>query len=103
MQRRQIALLFAATEGIASGVTPDIAAVAPEPAELHIVAVLLAAMFEDKDELVLAAVERAHPRVVLDPDAEVLHLVVDPAAGRQQLFDVAPVHADVMERAVGAE
>ena len=43
-----------------------------EPAStLDIVAVLPAAVFEDKDELVLAAVEGAYPGIVLDPDAQV--------------------------------
>src|ERR1700730_3061435 len=51
-------------------------------------------MFEHKDKLVLAAVERAHPAIVLDPNAEVLQLVIGGSAGRQQLLDMTPVHAD---------
>jgi hypothetical protein len=31
----------------------------------------VAAVLEDKDELVLAGIERSHPSIVLDPDAEV--------------------------------
>ena len=94
MQCRGIALLFRATKGIASGISPNVAAVAPEAAEVDIVAVIGATVFEDKDELVLAAVERAHPGVVLDPYAEVLHLALDAAGGRHQLFDMTPIHAD---------
>src|SRR5205814_10471712 len=82
MQRRQITLLAAAGEGVGPGVPPDIAAVAPELAELDIVAVPVAAVFEHEDELMLAAIERAHPGVVLDPDAEVFQLAVDPTARR---------------------
>ena len=103
MQCQQIALLAAAGKGVGPGIAPHIAAVAPEPAELHIVAVLLAAVFEYKDELMLAAVERAHPGIVLDPDADVFELVIRLAASGQQLFDVPPIHADEMDGAVNAE
>jgi hypothetical protein len=60
-------------------------------------------LFEHKDKLVLAAVERAHPAIVLDPNAEVLQLVIGGSAGGQQLLDMAPVHADEVQRAVEAE
>jgi hypothetical protein len=72
-------------------------------AELDIVAVPVAAVFEDEHQLVLAAIERAHPGIVLDPDAEVFQLAIGVAAGGQQLVDMAPVHADVLQRAVNAE
>ena len=66
---------------------PDIAAVAAELAELDIVSMSVAAVLEDKDELVLAAIERSHPSIVLDPDAEVFQLAIRIAAGGQQLWD----------------
>src|SRR5689334_25166270 len=100
MQRRQIALLAVAGKGVGPGVLPDIAAVAPKLAELDIVAVPVAAVFENEDKLVLAAVERAHPGIVLDPDAEVFQLAIDAAAGDQQVFGMAPVHADEVQRTV---
>jgi hypothetical protein len=50
MQRRQIALLAAAGEGVGTGVPPNIGAVAPKPAELDIVAMLAAAVLEDKNK-----------------------------------------------------
>ena len=53
VQRQQVALVAASAEGIATRIPPHIAAVAPKAAELDIVAVLVAAMLEDKDELVL--------------------------------------------------
>src|SRR5690348_8505457 len=95
--------LAASDKGIGPGVIPDIAAVAPEAAELDVVAVPAAAPLEDKDELVPAAVERAHPGIVLDPDAEVLQLAINAAPGRCQLFDMAPIHADEVDRAVSRE
>src|SRR5204862_6210501 len=103
VQRRQIALLAASDKGLGPGVLPDIAAVAPEAAELDVVAVTAAAVLEDKDELVLAAIERAHPGIVLDPDAEVFQLAINAAPGRRQLFDMAPIHADEVDRAVSRE
>src|SRR5204863_6530371 len=88
---------------VGPGVMPNITAVATELAELDIVAVWLAAVFEHKDQLVLAAVERTHAGVVLDPDAEVFELAIDLAAGGQQLFGMAPVHENVVQRAFDAE
>ena len=82
---------------------PDIAAVAAELSELDVVAMPLAAMFEDEDELVLAPIKRAHPGIVLDPDAEIFQLAIDAAAGGQQVFGMAPVHADEVQRTVDAE
>jgi hypothetical protein len=82
---------------------PNIAAVTAELAELDIVAVPVTAVFEDEDQLVLAAVERAHPGIVLDPDAEIFRLAIDAAAGGQQVFGMAPVHADEVQRTVNAE
>ena len=78
---------------------PDIAAVAAELAELDVVAVRSAALLEDKDELVLAAVERAHTGIIFGPDAEVLQFAVGFGTCGQQLFDMAPVHANVVQRA----
>jgi len=60
-------------------------------------------VFEHGDKLVPAPIERAHPGIVLDPDADVFELVIRLAAGGQQLFDVAPVHADEMDGAVNAK
>ena len=77
-------------------VVPDVAAVAPKLSELNVVAVPVAAVFEDEDKLVLAAVERPHTAIVLDPDAEVLQLAIGAVAGGQQLFEMAPIHANVV-------
>src|SRR5215467_10689589 len=49
VQPRQVALRRAAAKGIASRVPPDIAAVTPKATELDVVAMLMAALFEDKD------------------------------------------------------
>src|SRR5437588_11983627 len=103
MQRRQIALLAAAGKGVGPGVVPDIGAVAAELAELDVVAVSVAAVFEHKDKLMLAAVKRAHPGIVFGPNAEVYQFAIDVAAGGQQLFGMAPVHEDVVQRTVKAE
>jgi hypothetical protein len=93
----------AAGEGVGSGVAPNIGAVAPEPVELDVIAVPVAAVLEDKNKLVLAAVERTHPGIILDPDAEVFQFAIGGTTGGQQLFHMAPVHADEMDGAVTAK
>src|SRR6202045_2364308 len=103
MQRRQITLLAAAGEGVGPGVSPDVAAVTAELAELDIIAMRVTPLFKHEDKLVLAAVERAHAAIVLDPDAEIFQLAIDVVSGGHQLFDVAPVHADEVQGAVTAE
>ena len=62
----------------------------------------VATVFKDKDELVLAAVERAHPGIV-DPDTEVFQLATSSAASGQQLCNVPPIHADVVQGSLNAE
>src|SRR5580700_2091266 len=56
-------------------------------------------MLEDKDELVLAAIQTAHTCVALDPNAKVLELGVNLGASRQNLKLMAPVHADEVQGA----
>ena len=97
MQRQEIALATAAGEGIGTGITPHIAAVAPVPAELDIVGVRAAVLLENQDELVLAAIERAHAGIVLDPDTQILEFAVDLLNSGEQLGEMAPVHAQVMQ------
>ncbi len=69
-------------------------------AELEVVDVGCGPGFPHEHQLVLGAVERAHAGVGLVPDAEVLELAVDRAAGAEHLPQVAPVHADLMDRSV---
>src|SRR5205814_1707518 len=101
MECQQVALR-ATGEGVGRGIIPDIAAIAAELSELDIIAMLSAAMFKDKNKLVLAAIERAHSAVVLDPDAEIFQLAVCRSAGDQQLLEMAPIHAHVVQRALDA-
>ena len=97
MQRQRVALLTAAGKGVDSRIPPDITAVTAELAQLDVVAVRAMPLFENKDKLVLAAVERAHSGIVLDPDAEILQLTIGLSAGGQQLAEMAPIHADVVQ------
>src|SRR5215467_3014260 len=82
---------------------PDIATLAPEPGGVNVGAVLGAAALENKDKLMLVVVERAPPALAFDPNTEVFELVIYVSAGDQQLFGMAPIHADVVQRAVEAE
>src|SRR5438105_7326573 len=103
VQRREIALSAAAGEGVGPRVAPYVAAVAPEPAKLDVVAVPGAAVFEHEDKLVLAAVERTHAAIVLDPNTEVFQLAINAATGGQEFFGMAPIHANEVDRAGNAE
>ena len=56
-----------------------------------------AALLEDQDELVLAAIQRAHASIVLDPDAHILEFAIGLLADGEQFGEMAPIHADVMQ------
>jgi hypothetical protein len=60
---------------------PDICAVSAVLTELDIVAVRGFAILEDEDQLMLAAVERAHAGIVFNPVAKVFELGVDRFSG----------------------
>src|SRR5664279_5482608 len=60
-----------ARKAIGAGVIPDVGAIAPEAAELDVVAMLLLAIAEHEDEFMPRAIKRAHAAVALDPDAEI--------------------------------
>ena len=57
-------------------------------------------MLEDDDELVARAIEGAHAAVVLDPDDQVLKFREDGLARCEDLGQMAPVHADVVDRSL---
>src|SRR5262249_27153258 len=69
-----IALVAAPPEIVDRRIVPDIRPVSAKLPELHIIAVRRDTGFEHQDQLVLAAIERAHAGIVLDPRAEVLEL-----------------------------
>src|SRR5947208_4948303 len=84
---------------IDASIVPDISPIATILAELKIVDVHGAPGLPHEHQFMLRAVERAHAGVGLVPDTEVLELV-ELAAGGEHLPHVAPVHADLMDRAV---
>src|ERR1700704_426303 len=84
MKRQQVPLLGFAREGVDPGVAPDVAAVSAKAAKLDIVAMRSASSLEDEDKLMLAAVQRAHAGIVLDPDTEILELGINLPAGGEQ-------------------
>lgn len=87
-------------EHIRPGIGPDIAAVTSMLSELDIVNVLAAAVLPDKDQFVLAAVERAHAAIGFSPNDKVLELPVDAPAGGQHLIQMAPIRAHEVDCAV---
>ena len=86
-------------QAVEAGIIPDIGAIAAMAAELDIIDVRRRAVFEDRNQLVLGAVEAAHAAIVLAPDTEILEFAIDFTAGAQQGKQVAPIHADKMNGA----
>src|SRR3984893_14873549 len=85
-------------EGIDARVGPNVGAITTETAQFDIVSVWMAANPEDADQFMLRTVERALAGVRLVPDHEVQHGPIELASNVDQIADVAPVHADVMDR-----
>ena len=81
-------------------VFPNIRPVTPVGPEFDIVDVPRGPRFVDGDQLVLGAVEGTHSTIRFVPDTDILEFGVDIASGRQELPDVAPVHADIIYGAV---
>src|SRR3954471_1696625 len=84
---------------IDASIVPDICPTTTMLAELKIVDMRCAPGLPDERQFMFRAVERAHAGVGLVPDTEVFELVDLPAGG-EHLPHVAPVHADLMNRAV---
>ncbi len=95
MQLEQVVAL--APLGAGTVVVPHIGAVAPIFAELDIVGVPLGAGLEDKDQLMLGAVERSHAGIAFHPDRDVFQLGIDVTTGREQFVSVAPVHTNKVD------
>src|SRR5215468_2620582 len=99
MQGEKVTFLGLTGKRVDPGVMPDIAPVAAKLAKLDIIAVAAAPGLKHKDKFVLAAIERAHPGIVLDPDANIFEPGLGLTAGCEQFADVAPIHANVEQSA----
>src|SRR5207248_9655786 len=84
---------------IDASIVPAIFLIATVLDELKIVDLHGATGLPHEHQFMLRAVERAYTGVGLVPDTEVLELV-ELAAGGEHLPHVAPVHADLVDRAV---
>ena len=91
-----------ALHGRATRIVPHIAAHAPVLVEFEIVDVRCGAVLPHEHQLVTAAVESAHPRIGLGPDADIFELGICRTAGHRHLAKMAPINADVMQRPVGS-
>ena len=75
------------------GVIPDVGAVAAGVAQSEAVHMRSGAYLPNEDQLMLGAIETAHPAVGLVPNAEVFQLGKDRVTGGDHLAHVTPVHA----------
>ena len=88
--------------GIDAGIAPYIGAVTAVYAEFYIVDVRLGAVLKHKNQFVLGTVKRAHPRIVFAPYTQIFKLVIH-FSRRHHLFNMPPVHTNIMQRAGFAE
>jgi hypothetical protein len=58
---------------------------------------------ENADKLVLRTIERTLAPIGLVPDREVQHVTIKLSANVDQIADVAPIDADVVDRASGRD
>ena len=65
------------SEGVYSGIIPDIGPVTAMPAKFDVVDVRSIPDFEDRDEFVLGPVKRSHAAIVFVPYAKVEQAVID--------------------------
>ena len=90
----------AGPEAIHAGVVPDVRARAAVAPEFDIIEVRRLADPKHADELMLAAIEASLAGVRLDPHRQIQHLAIGLFAGLDQLAQVSPIHADIMERSL---
>ena len=102
MNRGQVTLLPSSSECIGAGVVPHVCAVAAKFPKFNVVAMSGSAILEDEDKFVAAAIERAHPAIVLHPNADIQQLPKGNLAGFAGLSDMSPIHTDVMDGTAGA-
>src|SRR5215470_549868 len=96
-RRMRLQLVQAARpERVDPGVMPHVGSRAAVAPQLNVVEVGGLAHAENADQFMLAAVERALASIRLYPHREIEHLAVDHLAGFDELTDMAPVHADIM-------
>ena len=85
VQRELISLDSVTRERIGARIVPDVAAIAAVLAELDIVSMPPAAVFENENQCVLAPIEGAHAGAVLGPHADVFQFSISLAASREDL------------------
>src|ERR1043166_2912073 len=84
-------------------VVPDVGAIAAMSAELDVIAMSSSAYPEHRDQLVLRSIIRSLPGIRFFPHHKIQHLVIDLAAGLNQVGDVAPIDTSEMNGAVGRD
>src|SRR5258706_13387168 len=82
-------------------IVPDVGSVATILAEFKSVQVRSRTVLPHKNHFVLRAIERTHSGVVLVPDAYVLELRIVGITRCEHFSHMAPIHADLVDRAIG--
>src|SRR5262245_17347122 len=100
MQRKQVALVASTAKIIARGIRPNVGTMTAVSPKFDVIAMRSATILEHQDVLVLAPIKRAHPGIVLDPDAVIFELKPTRLAGSKDLCHVSPIHEREYDRAV---
>jgi hypothetical protein len=87
-------------EAVHPWIGPDVGARAPVLPQPEGVDVSLPALLEHEHELMLRAIKAALTGVALDPDADILQLIVGPGSRSTELIYMAPVHAHIVDGAI---
>lgn len=76
---------------------PKVRPEAAKTAQLHVVSMGSLAVPKDRDDLVLATIERTHATVTLRPDADVDEAVEELAPYIHYVGDMAPINAVIVQ------
>src|SRR5690606_10605683 len=80
-------------QAIDARVLPDISTIPAVLAQIDVVDMGSATVFEDKDQLMPGSVKRPHATIVLNPNTQVLELIGGLSTSLQHLGHMPPVHA----------
>ena len=83
-------------------IIPYVSTIPAVYSQFHIIDMGLFPMLEHKNQFVLRAIERAHTGIIFPPYTKIFKLIIH-IRRRHNLFDVPPIHADIMQGTVFAE
>ena len=93
-------LLAVPFQNVLTGIVPNVGSIAAKTAKLDVIDMWGVSFLEQKNELMLRAVERAHSGIRFIPNTEIHGFGVEIQGRCEKLPDFSPMHDDEMKRAV---